>query len=59
MTIDPGNLLVLLLSIGLAFLIARLIASRWKARRLQRSERAARDGESRQVRRAGMRRRRK
>jgi hypothetical protein len=56
MTMDLGNLLVLVLSVGLAFLIARWIASRWRTRHREQSERAERDGESRQVRRARERR---
>jgi hypothetical protein len=56
MTNEFGNLLVLALSVGLAFLVSRWIASRWRARDRQRSEQAERDGESRQVRRARVRR---
>ena len=56
MTTDLGNLLVLFLSIALAFLVSRLIASYWRARQRERGERAERDGESRQVRRARERR---
>jgi hypothetical protein len=50
--LDLGSLLVLLVSVGAAFLISRWIATRWKARRRDQSESAARDRESRQVRRA-------
>lgn len=55
MTMDPANLLVLALSVGLAFLLSRL-AVRWRARRQKRSGQAARGDESRQVRRARERR---
>ena len=56
MTMELGNLLVLALSVGLAFLLSRLIASRWRARGRKRADQAAREGESRQVRRARERR---
>jgi type II secretory pathway pseudopilin PulG len=56
MTMDIVNLLVLILGIALAFVVSRWIASRWRARDAERSERAERDGETRQVRRARERR---
>jgi hypothetical protein len=59
MTIDPANLLLLLLSVGVAFFISRFIATRWRARRRDHADNAARDGESRQVRRARERERRR
>jgi hypothetical protein len=59
MITDPGNLLLLLLSVGLAFLVSRWIASRWRTRHRKRSESAERAGESRQARRARERRARR
>jgi hypothetical protein len=56
MTMDLVNLLVLALSVGGAFLVARLIASRWRARHRKQSEQVERGSESRQVRRARERR---
>jgi hypothetical protein len=56
MTMDLVNLLVLALSVGVAFLVARLIASRWRARHRKQAEEVERGGESRQVRRARERR---
>jgi hypothetical protein len=56
MNIDAVNIVVLLLGLGLAFLVSRFLASRWRARDRDRSNQAERDGESRQVRRARERR---
>lgn len=56
MPTDPASLLVLLVSVGLAFLLSRLVATRWRSRRKDQAEQAAREGESRQVRRARERR---
>jgi hypothetical protein len=53
---DPFSLLVLLLSVGVAFFVSRWVASRWRARDRDRAETAEREGESRQVRRARERR---
>ena len=53
---DPVNVVVLLLSVGAAFFVSRLIASRWRDRRRDETQKAARDAESRQVRRARERR---
>jgi hypothetical protein len=53
---DPINLLVLLLSVGAAFFVSRWIAARWRARDQTKSDKAGRDGETRQVRRARERR---
>jgi hypothetical protein len=56
MPTDPVSLLVLLLSVGAAFLISRRLSSRWRHRRRERAEKEARSGESRQARRARARR---
>jgi hypothetical protein len=56
MNTDPLNLLVLLLSVGVTFVISRFVASRWRSRRRDRAEQARRDAETRQVRRARERR---
>ncbi|HEY1228565.1 MAG TPA: hypothetical protein VGF26_14710, partial [Ramlibacter sp.] len=56
MTPDLGNLLVLVLSVAVAFLLARWIAARLRTRKRKRTEQAEREGESRQVRRARQRR---
>jgi hypothetical protein len=49
---DITNLLVLLVSVAAAFFVSRWFASRWRARHRDESARAAREAESRQVRRA-------
>jgi hypothetical protein len=56
MSPDIANVLVLLVSVGLAFLASRWIASRWKARRRAQTQQVGREGETRQVRRARERR---
>jgi hypothetical protein len=52
MLTDFGSLLFVLLGFGLTFVAARILGARWRARRRERSENAARASESRQVRRA-------
>ncbi len=56
MPIDSGKLLVVLFGFVLAFISARILGARWRARRRERNEHAVRAGETRQVRRARERR---
>jgi type II secretory pathway pseudopilin PulG len=56
MSSESGSLLVVLLGFVLAFVSARILGARWRARRRERAQQAARAGETRQVRRARERR---
>ncbi|AMO24672.1 hypothetical protein GCM10027034_09990 [Ramlibacter solisilvae] len=56
MSIDPSSLLFILLGFALTFFAGRILGKRWRDRRRERAEQAAREGESRQVRRARERR---
>jgi hypothetical protein len=53
---DVGSIVLLLLSSGVTFFIARRLGNRWRADRRRRQEESARAGETRQVRRARQRR---
>jgi len=59
MPIATGSLLAILIGFVITFVVARLLGRAWRARRRDRSEQAARAGETRQVRRARERGRRR
>ena len=56
---DSSSLLLVALSFAITFIIARILGTRWRARRRERQEQAARANESRQARRARERKQRK
>lgn len=56
---DASSLLLVALSFAITFIIARILGTRWRARRRERQEQAARANESRQARRARERKQRK
>lgn len=52
MLTDPGSLLFILAGFALTFFVARMLGAGWRKRRRGREDAQAREGESRQVRRA-------
>lgn len=49
---DTSTLLIVVVCFAVTFIVARILGSRWRARRRDRQEQAARATESRQARRA-------
>jgi uncharacterized membrane protein YdjX (TVP38/TMEM64 family) len=59
MPTDPLSLFILVASSAITFMIARILGRKWRAKRREKEEAAKRANESRQVRRARERSRRK